>query len=55
MRHFSTASYSFKLRFTNAAIEYVFRWILKAVAEKGYLDTEAIFMDETPTKTSANL
>lgn len=36
-------------------MEYVFRWILKAAAEEGYLDTEAIFVDGTHIKASANL
>lgn len=53
--HFSTVSYNFKHRFTNATVEYVFRWILKAAAEEGYLDTEAIFVDGTHIKASANL
>lgn len=53
--HFSTVSYNFKHRFTNATVEYVFRWILKAAAEEGYLDTEAIFVDGTHIKASTNL
>ena len=36
-------------------MEYVFRWVLKAAAEEGYLDTEAIFVDGTHIKASANL
>ena len=38
--HFSTVSYNFKHRFNQGTVEYVFRWILKAAAEEGYLDTE---------------
>ena len=32
-------SYNFKHRFNHATVEYVFRWVLKAAAEEGYLDT----------------
>src|SRR5699024_4673576 len=53
--HFSTVSYNFKHRFNHATVEYVFRWVLKAAAEEGYLDTEAIFVDGTHIKASANL
>lgn len=37
------------------SVEYIFRWILKAAADEGYLDTEAIFVDGTHIKASANL
>ena len=30
-------------------------WVLKAAADAGYLDTEAIFVDSTHIKASANL
>lgn len=53
--HFSTVSYNFKHRFNSASVEYVFRWVLKAAANEGYLDTEAIFVDGTHIKASANL
>ena len=53
--HFSTVSYNFKHRFNHSTVEYVFRWVLKAAAEEGYLDTEAIFVDGTHIKASANL
>ena len=53
--HFSTVSYNFKHRFNHATVEYVFRWVLKAAAEEGYLDTEAIFVDGTHIKANANL
>lgn len=53
--HFSTVSYNFKHRFNHATVEYMFRWVLKAAAEEGYLDTEAIFVDGTHIKASANL
>lgn len=53
--HFSTVSYNFKHRFNTASVEYVFRWVLKAAADEGYLDTEAIFVDGTHIKANANL
>lgn len=53
--HFSTMSYNFKHRFNPGTVEYVFRWVLKAAAEEGYLDTEAIFVDGTHIKANANL
>lgn len=53
--HFSTVSYNFKHRFNQGTVEYIFRWVLKAAAEEGYLDTEAIFVDGTHIKASANL
>lgn len=53
--HFSTVSYNFKHRFNAATVECVFRWVLKAAAEEGYLDTEAIFIDGTHIKANANL
>ena len=46
---------NFKHRFNHATVEYVFRWVLKAAAEEGYLDTEAIFVDGTRIKAIANL
>lgn len=36
-------------------MEYVFRWVLKAAANGGFLDTEAIFIDGTHIKASANV
>lgn len=52
--HFSTVSHNFKHRFSQKMIEYVFRWILNTAAEEGYLDTEAVFVDGTHIKASAN-
>lgn len=48
--HLSTVNYNFKHRFNTASVEYVFRWVLKATADEGYLDTEAIFVDGTHIK-----
>ena len=53
--HFSTVSYNFKHRFNTASVEYIFRWVLKVAADEGYFDTEAIFVDGTHIKASANL
>lgn len=53
--HFLTVSYNFKHRFNAATVEYVFRWVLKGAAEEGYLSTEAIFVDGTHIKASANM
>ena len=53
--HFSAVSYNFKHRFNTATVEYVFRWVLKAAANEGYLDTEAIFVDGTHIKANANM
>lgn len=53
--HFSTVSHNFNHRFNAASVEYVFRWVLKAAADEGYLDTEAIFVDSTHIKAGANL
>ena len=39
----------------NESVEYIFRWVLKAAADEGYLDTEAVFVDGTHIKASANL
>ena len=50
--HFSTVSYNFKHRFNTAPVEYIFRWVLKAAADEGYLDTEAIFVDGTHINAS---
>ena len=53
--HFSTVSYNFKHRFNSSTVEFVFRWILKAAADEGYLDTKAVFVDGTHIKASANM
>ena len=53
--HFSTVSYNFKDCFTPESVEYIFRCGLKEAADEGYLDTEAIFVDGTHIKASANL
>ncbi len=52
--HFSTLSYNFRHRFTEETIEQVFTWILKEVAEAGYLSPSAVFVDGTHIKANAN-
>lgn len=53
--HFSTVSYNFKHRYTNETIERVFRWVLWEANEVGYLSPEAVFIDGTHIKASANI
>ena len=52
--HFSAVSYNFRHRFTEEAIEQVFRWILEEVAQAGYLSPKAVFIDGTHIKANAN-
>lgn len=53
--HFSTISYNFKHRYTEATIEDVFYWILREIGNAGYLSPEAVFIDGTHVKANANL
>ena len=53
--HFATISYNFKHRFTEETIEGVFRWILREIADHDYLSPEAVFIDGTHIKASANM
>lgn len=53
--HFATISYNFKHRFTEETIEGVFRWILGEIAAHNYLSPEAVFIDGTHIKASANM
>lgn len=52
--HFSTISYNFRNRFREESIEAIFRWILTEAANNGFIDSEAIFIDGTHIKASAN-
>ena len=52
--HFSTVSYNFRHRFTEATVWQVFRWILEEVAKAGYLSPQAVFIDGTHIKANAN-
>ena len=53
--HFSTLSYNFRHRYTEATIEKVFFWILDEINAAGYLVPEAVFIDGTHIKANANL
>lgn len=53
--HFATISYNFRHRFTEETTEQIFDWILRTIAEYGYLSPEAVFIDGTHIKANANL
>lgn len=53
--HFSTLSYNFKHRFSEAVVEEVFTWILYEIERAGYLSPEAVFIDGTHIKANANI
>ena len=53
--HFSTISYNFRHRFTSETIERIFAWILEEAAGAGCLSPEAVFIDGTHIKASANI
>ena len=53
--HFSTVSYNFKHRYSEAVVEEVFRWILTEIEHAGYLNPEAVFVDGTHIKANANI
>jgi len=53
--HFATISYNFRHRFTEELIEEIFDWILRNIAEYDYLTPEAVFIDGTHIKASANM
>lgn len=52
--HFSTISYNFRHRFTEETIGKIFAWILEEASEAGCLSPEAVFIDGTHIKASAN-
>lgn len=52
--HFSTLSYNFRHRFNADTVDKIFNWILDEIAEAGYLNTEAVFIDGTHIKANAN-
>jgi transposase len=52
--HFSTISYNFKHRFTPETVEKIFTWILSEANEAGCIEPEAVFIDGTHIKASAN-
>lgn len=51
---FSTLSYNFRHRFSSETVDKIFNWILDEIAEAGYLNTEAVFIDGTHIKANAN-
>jgi len=53
--HFSTVSYNFRHRFTEETIGKIFTWILGEASEAGCLSPEAVFIDGTHIKASANI
>jgi transposase len=53
--HFATISYNFKHRFTEQTIEYIFHWVLDEIAAHHMLSPEAVFIDGTHIKASANM
>lgn len=53
--HFATISYNFKHRFTEKTIEDVFHWVLNEIAARNMLSPEAVFIDGTHIKASANM
>lgn len=53
--HFTTLSNNFCHRFTEETVERVFDWILGEINNAGYLSPEAVFIDGTHIKASANL
>lgn len=52
--HFSTLSYNFRHRFNSDTVDKIFNWILDEIAEAGYLNAEAVFIDGTHIKANAN-
>ena len=52
--HFSTLSYNFRNRFNAETVDRIFNWILDEIANEGYLNPEAVFIDGTHIKANAN-
>ena len=52
--HFSTLSYNFRHRFNEETVDKIFNWILDEIANEGYLNPEAVFVDGTHIKANAN-
>ena len=50
--HFSTLSYNFRNRFNEETVNKIFNWILDEIANEGYLNPEAVFIDGTHIKAS---
>lgn len=52
--HFATVSYAFATRFPSELFQDIFTWILDCAAEQNFIKAEAIFIDATHIKASAN-
>jgi transposase len=52
--HFATVSYAFATRFPSELSEKIFAWILDAAVGRGFVKAEAVFIDGTHVKASAN-
>ena len=52
--HFSTLSYDFRNRFKAETVDKIFNRILDEIANEGYLNPEAVFIDGTHIKANAN-
>ena len=52
--HFATVSYAFATRFPPELSERIFAWVLDAAIKKGCVKAEAVFIDATHIKASAN-
>lgn len=53
--HFATISSNFKHRFTEQTIEDVFHWALREITSRNVLSPEAVFINGTHIKASANM
>lgn len=47
-------SYNFRNRFNAETVDKIFNWILDEIANEGYLNPEAVFIDGTHIKANAN-
>jgi len=52
--HFATVSYAFATRFPSELSLKIFAWILEAAVAKKFVKAEAVFIDATHVKASAN-
>ena len=52
--NFDTLIYNFRSRFNAETVDKIFNWILDEIANEGYLNPEAVFIDGTHIKANAN-
>jgi transposase len=52
--HFATVSYAFATRFPSELFQDIFAWILESAVSKKLVKAEAVFIDATQIKASAN-